>query len=99
LLANLRQAEVDTGWNVVCDKYEALCDEISILERKIMDIPAHSLAGLRVKAMVGVKTNSDLWKKTMSDLDWDKQAARALIEAVCAVTGLEVPAEQIEEDA
>jgi hypothetical protein len=37
--------------------------------------------------------------RPVADLDWDEEGTRALIEAVCAITGVEVPAEQIEEDA
>jgi alkylhydroperoxidase family enzyme len=93
--ASLRQAEVETGRALASDRYEALDEEIVTLARKIMNTPARSLAGLRVKAMLGIHTNSHLWKKIMCDLDWNEQGARVLIEAVCAVTGLEIPPETV----
>ena len=97
--AALKQAFIKTGANLVSDKYNALCAEIDPLATKIMRTPVHSIAGLRMKAMVSIHISPELWKESVHDLDWDKEGARALIEAVCAVTGLEVPAEQIEEDA
>ena len=96
--AGLPQAEIDTGADVVNKRYETMCEEIGTLARKIWNTPAHSMAGLRAKAMVAVHTNggkvNGLWNETFSDLDWDKKGTRALIEAVCAVTGLEVPTEE-----
>jgi hypothetical protein len=98
--AGLRQAEVDTGWNLSDDKYEMLCNEIDALGHKIMDTPARTMAGLRAKATVAAHTKDRfLWDRPFDDLDWNEKGSRALIEAVCALTGLEVPAEKVEEDA
>jgi hypothetical protein len=59
------------------------------LARKIMAIPAHTVAGLRAKAMVAIHGASHFWHESYSDADWDHLTVRALIEAVCKLTGLD----------
>jgi hypothetical protein len=76
------------------DRYYALDRQTAELAEKIMASPVHTLAGLRVKAMVAIHAPCDCWDKPFDDLDWDKQAMRALAEAVCSVTGLEPPKEK-----
>ena len=71
--AVLRQAEADAGWNLSDNKYETLCEEISDLAEEIMEIPAHSIAGLRAKVMVAAHTNDRLWRGPFYELDWDKK--------------------------
>jgi len=59
-----------------------------------MASPVHTLVGLRVKAMVAIHAPGDCWDEPFDDLDWDKKGIRALVEAVCSVTGLEPPKEK-----
>jgi hypothetical protein len=40
---------------------------------KIMEVPAHTLAGLRAVA-VAVDTNPHPWRKPIEDLDYDQKA-------------------------
>ena len=94
----LTRAFVDTGANLLEGKYNALCKQTDALARKIMDAPVCSSAGLRAKAMAAIHTNRHLWDKPLRDLDWDKEGARMLIEAVCSVTGLEKPVEELDDD-
>jgi hypothetical protein len=39
-----------------------------------------------------------LWDKSDCDLDWDQCALCSLLEAVCTLTGLDVPEEAVEDD-
>jgi predicted ATP-grasp superfamily ATP-dependent carboligase len=78
-------------------EYSRLDKETFLLAEKIMNTPAHTLAGLRAKALHAVHACVHLWDEPSVDLDWDKEAARSLIEAACALTGLPVPVERVEE--
>ncbi|SNB53870.1 hypothetical protein SAMN05414138_1026 [Rhodoplanes sp. JGI PP 4-B12] len=78
----------------VCDRFYALDRQTCELAKKIMASPVHTLTGLRVKAMVAIHAPCDCWDKPFDDLDWDKKGIRALVEAVCSVTGLEPPKEK-----
>jgi hypothetical protein len=70
-------------------EYEALDWETCELAEKIMAVPARTVAGLRVKAIVAIHSSWFLWDKPFDDLDWDQKGARALMEAACSVTGLD----------
>jgi hypothetical protein len=70
---------------------ELLDDRADDLTIKILEAPVHTLAGLRAKVAVAVDTNPRLWWKPVEDLDCDQKAQRMLIEAVCSLTGFEVP--------
>ncbi|HTE78527.1 MAG TPA: hypothetical protein VK653_17570 [Xanthobacteraceae bacterium] len=76
------------------DRYYALDRQTAELAKKIMASPVHTLVGLRVKAMVAIHAPGDCWDEPFDDLDWDKKGIRALVEAVCSVTGLEPPKEK-----
>jgi hypothetical protein len=77
-----------------CDRYYGLDRQTAELAKKIMSSPVHTLGGLRVKAMVAIHAPCDCWDEPFDDLDWDKKGIRALVEAVCNVTGLEPPKEE-----
>jgi hypothetical protein len=50
---------------------------------------------LRVKTLVAIFANGDLWCQSCHDLDWNKEAMRSVIEAACVVTGIPVPQEKV----
>lgn len=66
-------------------------EEHPVLE-EILSTPAATLAGLRVKVHVTIKF-SDLWCESRSNLDWDQQHVRSLLENLCNLTGVPVPKE------
>ena len=62
--------------------------------RQIMAVPVHTLDGLRAKAVAAIHmAGPRLWDGSVDDADWDKKGVRALIEAVCTLTGLDIPVE------
>jgi hypothetical protein len=72
-------------------RYCAIDDQVSEVVAEIIEIPSHTLAGLRVKVMASIHaTDSYNWDKPFDELDEDGQAARSLMEAVCAVTGIDL---------
>jgi hypothetical protein len=72
-------------------RYSTVNDELSELDREIMEIPSRTLAGLRVKVMAPIHwMDPGHWDGSFDDLDGDGQAARSLIEAVCAVTDIDL---------
>jgi hypothetical protein len=75
----------DAAW----PEYEAIDWETCELAEKIIAVPARTLAGLRVKAIVAIHSSWFLWDQPFDDLDWNQKGARALMEAACSVTGLD----------
>jgi len=72
-------------------RYCAVDDELSEIADEIMEIPSHTLAGLRVKVLASIHaTDSYNWDRPFDELDGNEQAARSLIEAVCAVVGIDL---------
>ncbi len=76
-------------------KYEAACDAIDDangpidrLSKMIRNTPALGIAGLGVKAKAAALNSSFLWDSPVSELDWNDQAARSLIEDTLALAGL-----------
>jgi hypothetical protein len=83
----------ETGANEVNKNCQAISEQTEPLSRRIMELPVHTLAGLRAKAIVAIHTSDGLWDCPLNDLDWDKIGYRVLIEAVCQITGHPVPIE------
>ena len=52
-----------------------------------MQTPARTMAGLSVKARHAAYVTSQYWEAPIDKLDWDAQAVRLLIEAVCDFAG------------
>jgi hypothetical protein len=72
-------------------RYCAINDQLSEIAYAILEIPSHTLAGLRVKVMASIHTiDSGHWDTPFDELDGDGQSARSLMEAVCAVTGIDL---------
>jgi hypothetical protein len=71
-------------------RYYALDWQTGELAEKIMAAPARTLAGLGVKAIVAIHASPHFWDEPFQDTDWDQKGPRALIEAVCSLTGLDV---------
>jgi hypothetical protein len=87
----------DRNGSHACDeRLEALHREVDPIMRGIMDTPATSIAGLRVKTLIAIDVNEKLWEKRHHDLDWELKAVRSLIEAACVVSGVPVPKEEPE---
>jgi hypothetical protein len=89
--AEALKVEAETGADIVNEKYEPLQAQIFDIREKIALLPARSLAGLRAKAVLAINVHYHLWESPAGDLDWDEGITRALIEAVCTVTDLDVP--------
>jgi hypothetical protein len=96
-LEELGQISERNGFDACDKRHQALHRELYPIMRDITCTPASSLAGLRVKTLVAIVANPDLWHETCHDLDRDKEVMRSVIEAVCVVTGIPVPQEQLDE--
>jgi hypothetical protein len=62
---------------------EAVLARLDPIERAIMQTPACTIAGLGVKARHAAHVMSQYWEAPIDRIDWDAQAMRLLIEAVC----------------
>jgi hypothetical protein len=78
-------------------QFEEIADEIRNLRRlepveaAIMAAPAHTFAGLGVKARLAAYVMSEYWNGPIDRIDWDARAVRLLIEAVCKSAGTPLP--------
>jgi hypothetical protein len=59
-----------------------ILDMVDVPMRRIMALPATTLAGLAVKARVARFSCEHFWDEPEEDLDWDELMARKLIDAV-----------------
>jgi hypothetical protein len=62
---------------------EAILARLYPIERAIMQTPASTIAGLGVKGRHAAYVMSQYWEAPIDRIDWDAQAIRLLIEAVC----------------
>jgi hypothetical protein len=62
-------------------------DAMGPIERRILALPATSLAGLAVKARLAKFGCPNLWAKSADDADWNEVLVRNLIEAAIAAGG------------
>ncbi|WP_315701879.1 MULTISPECIES: hypothetical protein [unclassified Bradyrhizobium] len=67
------------------ERVEAILARLHPIERAIMATPASSIAGLSVKARHAAYVLSQCWEAPIDKIDWEAQAIRLLIEAVCDV--------------
>jgi hypothetical protein len=66
-------------------RVEAILARLYPIERAIMATPAYSIVGLGVKARHAAYVMSQYWEEPTDKIDWEAQAIRLLIEAVCDV--------------
>jgi hypothetical protein len=81
-------ARVDRAFPLPNPMWEAVSDMQAPVARKIMALPATTLAGLAVKARVAQSACERFWDVSDADCDWDQLMARQLIEAVLAAGGV-----------
>jgi hypothetical protein len=62
---------------------EAILARLYPIELAIMQTPAHTIAGLGVKARHAAHVTSQYWDAPLDRIDWDARVVRLLIEAVC----------------
>ncbi|MGA7806404.1 hypothetical protein [Bradyrhizobium sp.] len=70
---------------------ETILARLDPIERAIMATPAHSIAGLGVKARHAAYAMSQYWVGPVDQIEWEAKAVRLLIEAVCEVAGVPLP--------
>jgi hypothetical protein len=72
-------------------RMEAVLSRLERIERGIMQTPANTIAGLGVKARHAAHVTSEFWNAPIDRIDWDAQAVRLLIEAVCRMAQMPLP--------
>jgi hypothetical protein len=70
---------------------EAVLGRLSPIEAAIMEMPAHTIEGLGVKAQHVAYLTSEYWNGPIDRVDWDAPAVRRLIEAICESAGWPLP--------
>ena len=77
---------------------ESVLDRLQPIERAIMRTPACTIAGLGVKARHAAYVMSQYWEAPIDRIDWDAQAVRLLIEAVCNFARTPLPFRNVRGD-
>jgi hypothetical protein len=75
----------------VTRRIEPVLARLYPIERAIMQTQARTIAGLGVKARHAAHVMSQYWEDRLDQIDWDAQAVRLLIEAVCDVARTPLP--------
>jgi hypothetical protein len=98
--ADAQESEQSTGGTrleehasdeAVTSRIEPVLARLDPIERAIMRTPARTIAGLGVKARHAAHVMSQYWEDPIDQIDWEAQAARLLIEAVCDVARTPLP--------
>lgn len=76
---------------IATQQIEAILARLSPIERAIMQTPAHTIAGLGVKARHAAYVMSHYWEAPIERIDWEARAMRLLIEAVCDFANTPLP--------
>jgi hypothetical protein len=77
------RAEGHGDEDVATQQIESILARLSPIERAIMHTPARTIEGLGVKARHAASVVSHYWEAPAHRIDWEAQAVRLLIEAVC----------------
>ena len=83
---------------IVTRRIETVLARLDPIERAIMQTQAGTIAGLGVKARHAAYVTSQYWEDSIDQIDWDAQAVRLLIEAVCDVARTPLPLRNIRGD-
>ncbi len=78
----LKASEREMGVAAATDRYDVVARQHDAMVDKIIATPAHTVKGLRAKALAAMQWNDNLW----DDDDLRSRTLRDLIEAVFAVT-------------
>jgi hypothetical protein len=85
LAAEIDRDRGEVGREAFTKEVEATLARLDPIERAIMETPACTIAGLGVKARHAAYVVSQYWDAPIDRIDWDAQAVRLLIEAVCDI--------------
>jgi hypothetical protein len=85
------QGEEHTCDELVSRQIERVLARLDPIERAIMQTQARTIAGLGVKARHAAYVMFQYWEEPINQIDWDAQAVRLLIEAVCDVALTPLP--------
>jgi hypothetical protein len=88
------QHAMPTGLDAQTTRIEAILARLYPIEQAIMQTPACTIAGLGVKARHAAHVMSQYWEEPIDQIDWEAQAVRHLIEAVCDVARIALSEQQ-----
>jgi hypothetical protein len=77
---------------------EAILARLYPIEQAIMQTRARTIAGLGVKARHAAYVMSHYWEEPIDKIDWEAQAIRQLIEAVCDFARTPLPFRSVTSD-
>jgi hypothetical protein len=81
----------DQSEEAATQRIEGVLRRLEQIEREIMLTSARTIVGLGVKARHTAYVTSENWSAPIDRLDWDAQAVRLLIEAVCKIAKMPLP--------
>jgi hypothetical protein len=90
-MAGRRSVDVQQDEETITQQIESVLSRLEQIERNIMLTPAHTIVGLGVKARHAAYVTSEYWSAPIDRIDWDAQAVRLLIEAVCKFARMPLP--------
>jgi hypothetical protein len=85
------QQAIPTRLDAQTTRIEAILARLYPIEQAIMQTPACTIAGLGVKARHAAYVMSHYWEEPIDQIDWEAQAVRLLVEAVCDIACTPLP--------
>jgi hypothetical protein len=93
---DIEPADIDSDTRM--KQAEAILARLYPIEQAIMQTPARTIAGLGVKARHAAYVVSHYWEEPVDQIDWEAQAIRLLIEAVCDFARTPLPFRSVTSD-
>jgi hypothetical protein len=88
--AAIRQ-QLGPDFDRISQEQNDLTDALDQPARRMFALPAHTISGLALKAVLAAYENTQLWQSALDDLEWNERFLRHLIEAVLATAGTPLP--------
>ena len=92
------EAKGETDKEAWTKRVEAALARLCPIEQAIMATPARTIVGLGVKARHAAYVMSHYWEAPIDRIDWDAQAVRLLVEAVCDLARSPLPIRDVRGD-
>ena len=73
---------IDRDFPVAWPTSDDVLEMIAAPSHRIVELPAHTLDGLKVKALLARHVCGHFWRASDDDADWDHMVARSLIDAI-----------------
>jgi hypothetical protein len=91
-VAHLGAADAESGFGDAWERLNEMYSRLDPLAAQIRDRPAMSVADVAAKALATASMHPHLWREPAEELDYEERLLRDLLEAACALGGVDLMA-------